>query len=211
MLDVDPHRQKALELANQHSHNQSGNPVSPSEIVERATAYHAFLTGGTATGTTTAVTTAPKADAKAAGKGATTKPKTDAKATTTAPKADAKAATTTAPKADAAVKTNEPGFPDLNAALVALVSADPKGKESGKAAAYSIIKNAGGGAAAARDVKPPLYGAVIAACAAQVAAWAQSAPAAPAAAAAGPAFDGPAANADEAGDPPEGGSGDAGF
>jgi hypothetical protein len=80
MSEID-HKVKALELANQFTGE------APEKIVARATAYHAFLTGGAA---------AKPAAAAAATKPATTKPATT-KPAATAPAAAGKPATVTAP------------------------------------------------------------------------------------------------------------------
>ncbi len=230
LIPLDPHRAKALELANQH--------IAPhAEVVARATAYHGFLTGKPtgkpATAGTTQTTAAPTQPAAAAtGKPVTppkpagaktppaagakaapapgTKPAASTKSAAAAPKATpATAATPPASGQNPPLDTKAPGgtntWKNMCDALTAVKTA------LGKDAALAIMTKVGGGATWARDVKPELFDAVVAA--------AKQAITPPKATTAGPVVvtdelgnevdtsGASAATADE-NDPPEGGSGE---
>lgn len=177
---VDPHKVKALELANVH--------IAPhADVIARANAYHSYLTGKATGKPATAATTQPAAapaqsTAAATGKPAAAPkpaPAAGAKATPapgTKPAASTKPAVATpkpaAAKSDTAATppaagTNPP--PDTKApggkhtwknmcdALTAVKEAQNKD------VALAILKKAGG-ATWARDVKPTLYDAVVGAC-----------------------------------------------
>ena len=238
LIPLDPHRAKALELANHHVGE------APNQIVDRAHAYHAFLTGKATgkpatAGTTQTAAAAAQPAAAATGKPATvptTKPAA-ATATTTKPAAakatpapGTKLAATTKPAAAAP----KPAATKPAATATAPVAGqnppddtkDPNGKNTfknvcnalaavksaqGVEAAKAIMKKAGGGAGWVRDVKPTLYDAVVGACE-----QALKPPKATATGAVvvtdelGEEIDTSGASAATAGadDPPEGGSGD---
>ena len=233
----DPHRLTDLELANHHVGE------APNQIVDRAHAYHAFLTGKATgkpatAGTTqtaaaaaaaqpaaaatgkpaTAPTTKPATATKPAAAKATPAPGTKPAATTTTkpaaaapkPAATKPAATATAPVAgqNPPDDTKDPNgkntFKNVSDALRAVKNAQ------GVEAAKAIMKKFGG-AGWLRDVKPPLYDAVVGAC--------EQVLKPPKATAAGTVVvtdelgdevDTSGASAETAGadDPPEGGSGD---
>ena len=233
----DPHRLTALELANHHVGE------APNQIVDRAHAYHAFLTGKATgkpatAGTTQTAAAAAQPAAAATGKPATatttkpaaatatptkpaaakatpapgTKPATPTKPAAAAPKpaATKPAATATAPVAgqNPPDDTKDPNgkntFKNVSDALRAVKNAQ------GVEAAKAIMKKFGG-AGWLRDVKPPLYDAVVGAC--------EQVLKPPKATAAGTVVvtdelgdevDTSGASAETAGadDPPEGGSGD---
>ncbi len=226
-LDADPLKVKALELASIHKTDE------PANVVARAHAYHSFLTGKAtgkpATAATTqaaAATTQPAA--AATGKPAATKPKAtpapgtkpaaSTKPAAAAPKpaaakpaAAAAAAAATPPAAgqNPPLDTKAPGgkhtWKNMCDALTAVKTA------LGKDTALAVMEKVGGGATWARDVKPELFDAVVAA--------AKQAITPPKATTAGPVVvtdelgnevdtsGASAATADE-NDPPEGGSGE---
>ena len=235
LIPLDPHRAKALELANHHVGE------APNQIVDRAHAYHAFLTGKATgkpatAGTTQTAAAAAQPAAAATGKPATvptTKPAA-ATATTTKPAAakatpapGTKLAATTKPAAAAP----KPAATKPAATATAPVAGqnppddtkDPNGKNTfknvcnalaavksaqGVEAAKAIMKKAGGGAGWVRDVKPTLYDAVVGAC--EQALKPPKATATGAVVELGEEIDTSGASAATAGadDPPEGGSGD---
>lgn len=223
---LDVHKAKALELA-----VQAGG--EPAKVVERANAYHEFLSGNrTGKPAGAAAAQAPAASAKptaaATGKPAAapkatpapgTKPAAAPKPTAAAPKPTAAGV---APKGDTKDPKGNNTFDDVTGALQKVmrsVTGDNTKRDKGRALAYSILAAKGGGVKKVADLQPALYDAVVAGCEeAAKGAAAKPAAAADASKAAatvveddlGGPVDTSGASADTAGadDPPEGGSGD---
>lgn len=167
---LDLHKSKALELANAH-------PATPDEIVKRAVAYHAFLSGTTAAPKATAAPAAPKAGAP----GTSTTPKAPAapkagaapkapaapkagaapKAPAAAPKADAKAGASAQP---VAADTKAPGGTYTYADVVAKLREVQGNAGLGRDKAFEILAAKGGGVKSVRDLKPTAYDAVVEGC-----------------------------------------------
>ena len=168
---LDVHKAKALELA-----VQAGG--EPAKVVERAHAYHEFLSGkgtGKPAGAPAAQATAasPKPAAATTGKPAAapkatpapgTKPAAAPKAGAAAPKAAAAGAP---PKGDTKDPKGNNTYDDVVAALQKVMRSVPddnQKKDKGRALAYEILAAKGGGVKGARDLKPALYDAVVAGC-----------------------------------------------
>jgi len=176
---LDPHKLKALELA-----NVGGG--SHTEVVERAKAYHEFLTSTAAAPKANTPAAAPKSTGAPAASGS--KPATTAKATPAAgtkPTATAKPGAATPKATTAAAKPATPGaqqpapkgdtkdpkgnntYDDVVAALQKVmrsVPGDNDKRDKGRKLAYDTLAAAGGGVKGVRDLKPALYDAVVAAC-----------------------------------------------
>ena len=113
MTDVDQHKHIALEFANAHA---AGG--DPGQVVARATAYHAFLTGGpqvvAGTATQQPKQTGAQGGSKPATAGGGGKPATQK------------------PAADAGKPAGpEPTLEDVTKVLFAVRDADPKGQDVG--------------------------------------------------------------------------------
>lgn len=172
---MDEIRTKALELAVQVVGD-------PSIIITRATAYHEFLTGTVVKTTTTAAAVKDGSTAKAVAAKAATPATGKAVAATKAPTAATagkaaatKAAATKAPTAAAAAAPpgntkDSKGVHDYNEVVAALqkvmrsVPNDNEKRDAGRKLAYEILAAKGGGVKGVRDLKPPLYDAVVAGC-----------------------------------------------
>ena len=218
---IDPDKVKALELAVQ-------NGGTHAEVVERATAFHSFLTGEStakpkaATAGTTGTTGKPAA--AGAGTGTAGKPTTAPKATpATGTKPAAAAAGAAKPAATGAAKSAEPkgdtkdpkgtySFDDVKVALQKVMKSVPGDNDKhdkGRKLAYDILAAKGGGVKGVRDLKPPLYDAVVNACTEAVKPKAVAAATAPVEDDFGMPIDTSGASAADSGDdPPEGGSGE---
>lgn len=169
---MDEIRTKALELAVQIVGD-------PSIIIARAATYYEFLTGTTAAVKTTTTAAAVKdgSTAKAVAAKAATPATGKAVAATKAPTAATagKAAATKAPTAAAAAAPpgntkDSKGVHDYNEVVAALqkvmrsVPNDNEKRDAGRKLAYEILAAKGGGVKGVRDLKPPLYDAVVAGC-----------------------------------------------
>ena len=227
---IDVHKAKALELAVQ----AGGEPV---KVVERAHAYHEFLSGkatGKPAGAAAAqaapaalkpgaTTTGKPAAAPKATPAPGTKPAAAPKPGAAAPKpAGAKpAAAGAAPKGDTKDPKGNNTFDDVTGALQRVmrsVTDDNTKRDKGRALAYSILAAKGEGVKKVADLKPALYDAVVAGCDAAIAGAGAPKVAAPAKVVAptvvdddlGGPVDTSGASAETAGDddPPEGGSGE---
>jgi hypothetical protein len=211
---IDAHKAKALELA-----TVAGG--QPDDVVKRANAYHAFLTGGAApkpaaakpaaapaAGTKPAETkpaAAPKATPAAGTKPAAPKAATPGKPAAAAPKTGAAAGGE--PAGDTKDPKGNNTFDDVKKALQAVmrsVKGDDDKHTKGRALAYELLAAKGGGVKGVRDLKPAFYDAVVAACEEAVKPKKAAAAAAPAAQPSGDfEEDAPAGvEADET-DPPE--------
>lgn len=222
---LDVHKAKALELA-----VSAGAPGAPhAQVVERAKAFHEFLTGKPDTsGAATTKVTAPaaKPGAQGAAKPATAPKATPATGAKTPAPAKAGAATPKAgadapPPGDTKDAKGNNTFDDVKAALLKVmrsVPGDNDKHDKGRKLAYDVLATHGGGVKAVRDLKPALYDTVVAACEQATKPKAKGAPATPPKAAApavveddlGQPVDTSGADAATAGadDPPEGGSGE---
>ena len=178
MSEFDVIKTKALELANQ----LGGDAV---EVVKRAEAYYVFLSGeayyallsGKAKATTAAATAPATPATPATSKTAKATAAAPAKVTTAA--APAKVTTAAAPAKSGAPKaaaaapgnTKDPKgnntLDDVIAALQKVMRAVPGDNDrhdKGRKTAYDILAAKGGGVKGVRDLKPPLFDAVVAAC-----------------------------------------------
>lgn len=145
-----PSRVKALELAN--AYPGSG----PADVVERAHAYHAFLSGSA-----TAGAVPPKPATAGAKSGTVTKPGT------TPPAAGAKPPTKPAaakPPAAPAAAAKAPGGKYNQDQVRGLIREVAKMPGEGQQSAKDILMNDGGGVQTVSQLKPEHYDAVYEAC-----------------------------------------------
>lgn len=173
MSDAPNLKIKSLELANQH---MGGTVIAHDEVVKRAVAYHAFLSGTAAAPSAAKPAAGPAAAPKAA---AATPTAVAAKPGAAAAKPGAaipkpvaakpgaaaqKPAAASGKPAAATPQASDDGLvmDDVSAALQKVLQAGAT-KEAGKEAAYKILKDIAG-ADSVRNVKPDKYAAVIAAC-----------------------------------------------
>lgn len=150
---------RALELANTHA-------AEPAKIVERANAYHAFLSGAAATPKATAQTgtkTATTTDADKAKAAAEAKAKADAAAKAKA-EAEAKAKAAAASKAGPAAGTKAPGGKHTIDEVRDMIRKVATSESLGKQSAADILNDDGGGVSKVTDLKPEFYDAVYEAC-----------------------------------------------